>query len=99
MSITQQQALEALEDLKHAGPDGWGPIEHFTTLRQYIEQQSAPDVVMVPWAEVRAGRGGEIAIFARNYDTRLASFERGGDSGLSAGTVLHASQPQQKEQP
>ena len=48
--ITQQQALEALEALKHAGPDGWGPIEHFTTLRQYIEQGAQPgvDVVMVP---------------------------------------------------
>ena len=40
--ITQQQALEALEALKHAGPDGWGPIEHFTTLRQYIEQGAQP---------------------------------------------------------
>jgi len=42
--ITQQQALEALEALRHAGPDGWGPIEHFTTLRQYIEQGAQPGV-------------------------------------------------------
>lgn len=50
--ITQQQALEALEALKHAGPDGWGPIEHFTTLRQYIEQGAQPgaDMVLVPRA-------------------------------------------------
>ena len=48
--ITQQQALEALEALAHSEADGWGPVQHFTTLRQYIEQQ-AEDAELLDWLE------------------------------------------------
>ena len=88
MSITQQQALEALDELEGSAR-GDEPFNHFAAplLRQYIEQGAgaAPgaDVVMVP---------RKTAISAREHAPYLGETWRALNDAISA-----AKHPQQEQ--